>query len=144
MTFARWREHFERNRLRALPELRGAHEGMPADWVPLLARSLAVFQLGESKGGRLASEIDAIPGLDDDYRAAIKLFVAEEQRHGQLLELCVKHLGGSRLRQRGPKRRFPSPARPPVVASSSSCCSPPERMASRSFAALHCALPAGP
>ena len=99
MTFARWRDHFERNRLRTLPELRGAHEGMPADWVPLLARSLAVFQLGESKGGRLASEIDKIPGLDDDYRAAIKLFVAEELRHGQLLELCVKHLGGELLQQ---------------------------------------------
>src|SRR5688500_18129356 len=99
MTFARWREHFERNRLRALPELRGAHDGMPADWVPLLAPSLAVLQRGASKGGRLASEIDAIPGLDDDYRAAIKLFVAEEQRHGQLLELCVKHLGGELLQQ---------------------------------------------
>ena len=69
MSFVQWRDHFERNRLRVLPELRGAAEGLPAQWPALLARSLAVFQLGESKGGRLASEIDSIPGLDGDYRA---------------------------------------------------------------------------
>ena len=97
MSFAPWREHFERNRLRALPDLDGAQHGLPADWPALLAKSLAVFQLGESKGGRLASEIDAIPGLDADYRAAIKLFIGEELRHGHLLELCVKSLGGELL-----------------------------------------------
>jgi len=94
MSFARWREYFERHRVRPLPELAGASHDLPAAWPALLARSLAVFQLGESKGGRLATEIDAIPGLDADYRAAIKLFIDEEQRHGQLLALCVGGLGG--------------------------------------------------
>src|SRR5262245_46061549 len=94
MSFAPWRDHFQRNRLRALPVLDGARIGLPLAWPALLARSLAVFQLGESKGGRLATEIDSIPGLDADYRAAIKLFIDEEQRHGQLLALCVRALGG--------------------------------------------------
>jgi hypothetical protein len=90
----RWREPFERNRLRPLPDLRGATVGLPTAWVAPLARSLAVFQLGESKGGRLADEIDGVPGLDADYRAAIKLFIEEEQRHGDVLALAIGGLGG--------------------------------------------------
>jgi len=97
MSFASWREHFQRNRLRPLPDLATARDDLPEAWPVLLARSLAVFQLGESKGGRLATEIDAIPGLDADYRTAIKLFIDEEQRHGQLLALCVEALGGTLL-----------------------------------------------
>jgi hypothetical protein len=97
MSFGRWREYFESHRVRPMPDLQGAARGMPASWPAKLARSLAVFQLGESKGGRLANEIDALPGLDADYRAAIKLFIAEEQRHGELLAACVGGLGGELL-----------------------------------------------
>jgi hypothetical protein len=98
MEFRRWRDHFEKNRLRPVPELREARDGVPEDAVAPLARSLAVFQLGESKGGRLATEIDEIPGLTEDYRAAVKLFIGEEQRHGQLLAGCVEGLGGTLLK----------------------------------------------
>lgn len=97
MTFAHWREHFTRNRLRPMPDLDGARAGLPAEWPVHLARSLAVFQLGESKGGRIATEIDNVPGLDADYRAAIKLFIDEELRHGDMLAMCVDGLGGQRL-----------------------------------------------
>ena len=97
MTFADWRAYFERNRVRPLPDLDDAARPLPEAWPPLLARSLAVFQLGESKGGRIATEIDRVPGLDADYRAAVKLFIAEEQRHGELLALCVAGLGGELL-----------------------------------------------
>jgi hypothetical protein len=97
MDFQDWRSHFERNRLRPLPDLTAAGAGLPTGWADALARSLAVFQLGESRGGRLAVEIDAVPGLDPDYRAAIKLFIAEELRHGQLLAGCVEALGGRLL-----------------------------------------------
>jgi hypothetical protein len=93
-THSRWRDHFERNRLRPMPDLADAGRELPAGWAPRLARSLAVFQLGESKGGRLANEIDGVAGLDADYRAAIKLFIGEEQRHGELLAACVAGLGG--------------------------------------------------
>jgi hypothetical protein len=70
---------------------------LPTEWVPQLARSLAVFQLGESKGGRIATEIDRIPGVDPDYSAAIKLFIDEELRHGDMLAMCVDALHGNRL-----------------------------------------------
>ncbi len=95
MSFGRWRDYFERNRVRPMPDI----PHVEARWTRLLARSLAVFQLGESKGGRLATEIDALPGLDADYKAAIKLFVAEEQRHGDVLAACVRALGGELLDQ---------------------------------------------
>ena len=95
MSWKRWRDHFERNRLRPLPQLDGGARGVPAP--QLLARSLAVFQLGESKGGKLAVEIDQVPGLAADYRAAIKQFDDEELRHGQLLAVCVEALGGRLL-----------------------------------------------
>ena len=97
MSFRRWRDHFEHNRLRPVPDLAGAGAGLPPGWAAPLARTLAVFQLGESKGGRLAHEIDEVPGLDVDYRAAVKLFVGEEIRHGRLLALCVEGLGGRLL-----------------------------------------------
>lgn len=89
-----WREHFERNRLRPLPDLARAGAGLPPGWPAALIEALQVFQLGESRGGNLSAEIEAVPGLDDDYRAAIKLFVGEEVRHGQLLALCLGGLGG--------------------------------------------------
>ena len=89
-----WRAYFEANCVRPMPDL----PRVSAAWAPLLARSLAVFQLGESKGGRLASEIDALPGLDADYKAAIKLFIAEEQRHGDVLAACVGALGGELMK----------------------------------------------
>jgi hypothetical protein len=95
MSFGRWREYFESNRVRPMPDL----PAVRAPWAATLARSLAVFQLGESKGGRLANEIDALPGLDADYKAAIKLFVAEEQRHGDVLAACVGSLGGELMKQ---------------------------------------------
>jgi hypothetical protein len=94
MTFARWRAYFEANRVRPVPDLDDARRGLPLRSHALLARSLAVFQLGESKGGRIATEIDAVSGLDADYRASVKLFIDEEQRHGELLALCVAGLGG--------------------------------------------------
>jgi hypothetical protein len=105
-SFARWRDHFERNRLRPIPDLSGAARGVPERARALLARSLAVFQLGESKGGKLAVEIDAVPGLDADYRAAVKLFVDEELRHGRLLALCVQGLGGALLEDTWTERLF--------------------------------------
>jgi len=94
-----WRRHFEERRLRPAPDLAHVADELPVPWRAPLAASLAVFQLGESRGGRLSQQIDGVHwrSIDDDYRAAVKLFVAEEQRHGDLLAGCVTGLGGELL-----------------------------------------------
>src|SRR5581483_6598937 len=67
---------------------------------------LARFQLGESGEGRIAHEIDACEGVSDDYRAALKLFVAEEGRHARILGLMVRALGGKLLERSWTERLF--------------------------------------
>ncbi|HYH99849.1 ferritin-like domain-containing protein, partial [Hyalangium sp.] len=108
MRWSDWRRHFEVNRRRPLPEeLEGAEE-VPEAWRPALRTSLAIFQLGESGEGRIAHEIDRakVPGIDADYRASLKLFVAEEGRHARILGLMVRGLGGKLLARNWTERLF--------------------------------------
>src|SRR5262249_1676651 len=62
-----WRRYFEKHRERRLPDLHGATRGIPALWLAPLRASLATFQLGESKGGRLSDQIEhaELRGIDD-------------------------------------------------------------------------------
>jgi hypothetical protein len=105
MSWTDWRIHFERTAARPLPRALAVTTA-EGDVTPL-ARLLARFQLGEAGEGRVAHEIDrvALPGIDDDYRRALKLFVKEEGRHGRILASIVHALGG-RLIQRGPSERL--------------------------------------
>lgn len=97
-TWTEYRTHFENNALRALPDTSSAH-GVPADARDEVTASLARFQLGESGEGRIAHEIDHFHShaIDDDYRAALKLFVKEEGRHARILGALVRSLGGALL-----------------------------------------------
>lgn len=83
-TSAHWRRHFERNRLNrfAFPTNYRA-DVEPALRQPLV-RSLQRFQVGES-GGSGCLQRAAQTTEDEDYIAAIRLFVAEEGEHGRLL-----------------------------------------------------------
>jgi len=69
----------------------------------LLARSLAIFQLGESGGGsRLlayARRFASRDGRYAGYEKAVQLFVFEEQAHAELLKKIVMRLGGTLLRK---------------------------------------------
>ena len=96
MDFASWRVHFERNAERPLPPMPSEPGPVPAAWIPDLADSLARFQAGETSEGRLAWQIERVdwPTIDDDYRAALKLFVKEEARHARILGAWVRALGG--------------------------------------------------
>ena len=91
-----WRAHFERQADRPLPMIVGASGHWPDGWRDALARSLAIFQLGEAGEGRIAQEIDhcALPTIDADYGAALKLFVKEEHRHAKILARMVLELKG--------------------------------------------------
>lgn len=103
-----WRQHFEAHRARALPSGLEQVGAVPTHWRAPLADSLARFQLGESGEGRIAHEIDRVrlPGIDEDYRSALKLFVAEEGRHARLLGQMVLALGGELLARSWTERLF--------------------------------------
>ncbi len=101
-----FREHFERQAHRPLPLRINADEvearrlrALPRACLGALLRCLAVFQKGETGEGRIAHEIDAarFDWIDDSYRAALKLFVAEEGRHARLLAVLLLGLGGRLL-----------------------------------------------
>lgn len=85
---AAWLDYFQRNAasLRPIPWHAGVE--LSAAERAAVAHSVATFQLGETGGGRhltaAAARYAAFEG-DDDYLAAVKLFIAEEQRHGREL-----------------------------------------------------------
>lgn len=101
-----WRQHFEANAGRPLPAVEAT--GVPAGWREPLARTLAIFQVGEGGEGRVAREIDRaqLSGIDADYRAALKLFVKEEGRHARILAALVRALGGELRRGAWTDRLF--------------------------------------
>jgi hypothetical protein len=99
MQWSGWRQHFELNRTRVLPENLERLDEIPVAWRGALASSLARCQLNESGEGRIVHEVDSarLPSIDADYRAALKLFVAEEGRHARILGYVVRGLGGRLL-----------------------------------------------
>ena len=103
-----WRSHFETQALRPLPQAPQDILAIPPAWQAPLCASLARFQLGEGGEGRIAREIEraTLPGIDDDYRAALKLFVREEGRHARILAGMVRALGGTLLRASWSEKLF--------------------------------------
>lgn len=107
--------HFQANTRRPLPVRLSLAPGeaaglfaIPARRLQALLRALAVLQKGETGEGRIAYEIDraSFAGIDDTYRSALKLFVAEEGRHARLLAILVTGLGGRLLRSSASSRLF--------------------------------------
>lgn len=104
-----WRTHFETQAARPLPSPPAdILATIPEAWRAPLCASLARFQLGEGGEGRIAREIEraSLRGIDDDYRAALKLFVREEGRHARILAGMVRALGGTLLRASWSERLF--------------------------------------
>lgn len=101
-----WRECFQARKDRPLPALETDHDyrQLPRS----LARSLAVFQLGESGGGSVVEQArqSSLPGVDSAYADAVRLFVDEEHRHADILAMCVRLAGGNLLRKNWTARLF--------------------------------------
>ena len=101
-----WQELFESRSERPLPsagKLR-KYDNLPAS----LARSLAIFQLGESGGGTIIQQARGsnLAHVDEHYAAALALFVREENRHADILAMCVQQLGGQLIRENWTARLF--------------------------------------
>ena len=100
MKTEKWIRHFEKNRSGwTEPDWKAACE-LPRSLREPLAKSIAIFQLGESGDGttirRYAKKLEGITGMDN-YDAALCLFITEEQRHAGLLAKVVGYLDGERL-----------------------------------------------
>lgn len=93
--WSHWRAFFGARRHRPGVRLL-ADEPQLADVPASVARSLAIFQLGESGGGTVIAQAQQsrLPAIDNDYAEAVALFVAEEHRHAELLACCVRALRG--------------------------------------------------
>lgn len=95
----RWFAFFDERAKRPMPRLDTTtdYSAVPAS----LARSLAVFQLGESGGGTVVAQARQSRHVDEPaiYADCLERFVAEEHRHADLLAMCVRMLGGDLLRR---------------------------------------------
>jgi hypothetical protein len=63
---------------------------------PALVRSIQRFQAGEDGDGRSLIAKSAAAG-DETYHAAVRLFVAEEQKHARLLKNILAYAGESTI-----------------------------------------------
>jgi len=109
----RWRDLFDARRGRPLPDPfapEPALGALPLSATRSLARSLAIFQLGESGGGTIVDQArgSRVRGIDRHYAEAMDLFVAEEHRHAELLACAVRMLGGRLIRKNWTARLFVS------------------------------------
>ena len=95
VNWQRWQQFFEHRRNKKLPELEApeSYSDVPAS----VARSLAIFQLGESGGGTICQQArnSRIKAVDSNYANAMESFVNEEHRHAEVLAICVRNLGGT-------------------------------------------------
>ncbi|MDQ3116972.1 MAG: ferritin-like domain-containing protein [Verrucomicrobiota bacterium] len=92
MNLLSWLRYFEANRQNFIAPDWEAPFALTMAQRACLARSLSHCQLGESGGG---SHLFGKAGQEDEtYRAALRLFVAEEAEHARLLEGLVIRFGG--------------------------------------------------
>jgi len=94
VNWTRWALLFAARRDRPMPQTLEDSSQYP--WSAALARSLAIFQLGESGGGTVIQQANSSPlhGISPAYCKSVEWFVDEEHRHADILACCVKSLGG--------------------------------------------------
>ena len=105
-TWQEWETFFAARSTRQLPSL---EKDLDYSTLPdSLARSLAIFQLGESGGGTIVAQsfCNSLPGLDYHFGTSMAYFVEEEHRHANILAMCVRQLGGKLIRSNWTARLF--------------------------------------
>ncbi len=101
-----WVAVFEKRKNRDLPNLKTAPE--LSDVPRSVVKSLAIFQLGESGGGTIVTQVkrSRLKTIDKYFHRAITLFVLEENRHAEILARCVKSLGGDTIKNNWTEQLF--------------------------------------
>ncbi len=91
-----WRQYFTDHRQMAVTEV-GKVAPTDEGTRRALVRSIRRFQAGEASGSHLAVDIWTAHDtfLDEDARHAIAMFIAEENRHGELLEKLLAEMNAS-------------------------------------------------
>ncbi len=98
-----WRDYFEANESRPARTVHATVDDVPPQLRRLLARSLQIFQAGETGEGRIVAQARRVSGsaassatqvVDDDFVEALRLYIAEEGRHARELGALVRALGG--------------------------------------------------
>ena len=94
VNWKRWLLLFSSRRQRPMPD--EFEDNSQQTWSEDLAKSLAIFQLGESGGGTVIQQAINSPlhGVNPDYCQSMQWFVDEEHRHADILAYCVTSLGG--------------------------------------------------
>jgi hypothetical protein len=110
MNVQKWLDHFAGNTAAEKIAWEQACN-LPGEIRVPLARSLAIFQLGETGEGnalfRLARSCRGVPGLER-YEEALRAFVLEENRHAEILKDMVQRVGGTLLTKQWSDRVFRS------------------------------------
>lgn len=90
-----WRHYFESNLHRPDALIPDAFDDIPSPLRAELARSLRIFQAGETGEGRIVAQA-ARDGArhDADFVEALRRYIAEEGRHARELGKLVRALGG--------------------------------------------------
>ena len=110
MNVQKWLDHFAANT--SVDEINWDQPcHLPGEVRLPLARSLAIFQLGETGEGsalsRLARSCRDDPGLEG-YEDALRAFVLEENRHAEVLKYMVRRVDGTLLTKQWSDRVFRS------------------------------------
>ncbi len=95
-----WHDHYLRNAASLLPIPWEAGAQLTAEEERAIVASLRAWQLGETSDGRhlvAAAERYATAIADPDFLAAVRLFIREEQRHGEMLGRFLDMHGGGRI-----------------------------------------------
>lgn len=97
--WSKWLKYFKKNSLGPLRETIEPITNLSEEKLNAIRKSLAIFQLGESGEGRIAKQIEScqVFGVNQTYRECIKYFVKEEGKHGRILGVIVRSLGGKLL-----------------------------------------------
>jgi len=99
LDYAKWIEHFKRNReQRAEPDWTTAVK-IRADVIAPLVRSLEQFQLGDGGGpaSLIARDAERFRSQSAEMRTLVDCWFAEEREHARLLGCAVDRFGGKRI-----------------------------------------------